>query len=125
MPDLDVQIDTIGTTAVLRVIGAADIASAPALAVRAAELIRNGDRDIVVDLTGVTFADSTALSVLLNITRRATRAGLGSAIVCPDGPVRMPLRIARLEETLRVKDTESEALRAVDELRRRTSGDTP
>jgi hypothetical protein len=37
----------------------------------------------------------------------------------------MPLRIARLEETLRVKDTESEALRTIEELRRRASGDTP
>lgn len=115
---LSVRIDTIGTTMVLRVFGAADIATAPSLGVQAAELIRRGDGDIVVDLTDATFVDSTALSVLLNINRRATRAGLASAVICPPGHVRTPIRIARLEDTLRVLDNETEALRCVEELRR-------
>jgi len=120
---LSIRTDTIGTTVVLRVAGAADIASAPTLGVQVAELIRRSDCDIVVDLSDTTFLDSTALSVLLNINRRATRAGLGSAVVCPPGPARTPMRIARLEETLRVYDSETEALRCVEELRRRRDGD--
>jgi anti-sigma B factor antagonist len=125
MSELVVELDTIGTTAVLRARGAADIASAPALGVRAAELIRRGDCDIVVDLTEVSFLDSTALSVLLNINRRATRARLGSAVICPDGHARTPIRIARLEETLRVRETEREALRCVEELRRQARAADP
>jgi anti-anti-sigma factor len=119
MSDLHVRHDTIGTTAVLRVRGVADIASAPALGVRAAELIRRREHDIVVDLTEVSFLDSTALSVLLNIARRASRAGLQSAVICPEGRSRTPIRIARLEDTLRVQSSEFEALRCVEELRRR------
>jgi anti-anti-sigma factor len=103
------------------VAGAADIASAPALGVQVADLIRRSESDIVVDLSDTTFLDSTALSVLLNINRRATRAGLGSAVICPPGPARTPMRIARLEETLRVHDSETEALRCVEELRSRRS----
>ena len=118
MTELSVWTDVIGTTSVLRVRGAADIATAPGLGVQAAELIRRADRDIVVDLTEATFIDSTALSVLLNINRRATRAGLASAVVCPVGPARTPIRIARLEETLRVCENETEALRCVEALRR-------
>jgi anti-anti-sigma factor len=118
---LSVRTDTIGTTVVLRVAGAADIASAPALGVQVADLIRRSESDIVVDLSDTTFLDSTALSVLLNINRRATRAGLGSAVICPPGPARTPMRIARLEETLRVHDSETEALRCVAELRSRRS----
>ena len=118
---LSVRTDTIGTTVVLRVAGAADIASAPALGVQVADLIRRSESDIVVDLSDTTFLDSTALSVLLNINRRATRAGLGSAVICPPGPARTPMRIARLEETLRVHDSETEALRCVEELRSRRS----
>jgi anti-anti-sigma factor len=118
---LAVRTDTIGTTVVLRVAGAADIASAPALGVQVADLIRRSESDIVVDLSDTTFLDSTALSVLLNINRRATRAGLGSAVICPPGPARTPMRIARLEETLRVHDSETEALRCVAELRSRRS----
>ena len=118
---LSVRTDTIGTTVVLRVAGAADIASAPALGVQVADLIRRSESDIVIDLSDTTFLDSTALSVLLNINRRATRAGLGSAVICPPGPARTPMRIARLEETLRVHDSETEALRCVAELRSRRS----
>jgi anti-sigma B factor antagonist len=122
MTELSVRVDTIGTTTVLRVRGAADIATAPGLGVQAAELIRRAERDIVVDLSEATFLDSTALSVLLNINRRATRAGLASAVICPDGVARTPIRIARLEETLRVRDSETDALRCVEELRRRRDG---
>jgi anti-sigma B factor antagonist len=120
---LAVRTDTIGTAVVLRVAGAADIASAPALGVQVADLIRRSesDTDIVIDLSDTTFLDSTALSVLLNITRRATRAERGCALICPPGPARTPMRIARLEETLRVHDSETEALRCVAELRSRRS----
>jgi anti-sigma B factor antagonist len=123
VPRRTVQADTVGTTTILRPVGALDVASAPPLGIQAAELIRRGDCDIVIDLCALTFLDSTALSVLLNITRRATRAGVGSAVICPDGRARLPIRIARLEDTLRVRDTEAEALRCVEELRRRARRD--
>jgi anti-sigma B factor antagonist len=125
MSDLPIRVDTIDTTTVLRVSGTLDIATAPGFGIRVAELIRRGENDIVVDLSDVTFLDSTGLSVLLNINRRATRARLGSAVICPDGRPRVPIRIARLEDTLRVRDTETEALRCVEELRRRATGDAP
>jgi anti-sigma B factor antagonist len=125
MPDLSIRVDTIDTTTVLRVSGTLDIATAPGFGIRVAELIRRGENDIVIDLSDVTFLDSTGLSVLLNINRRATRARLGSAVICPDGRPRVPIRIARLEDTLRVRDTETEALRCVEELRRRATGDAP
>jgi anti-sigma B factor antagonist len=123
MSDLPIRVDTIDTTTVLRVSGTLDIATAPGFGIRVAELIRRGENDIVIDLSDVTFLDSTGLSVLLNINRRATRARLGSAVICPDGRPRVPIRIARLEDTLRVRDTETEALRCVEELRRRATGD--
>jgi anti-sigma B factor antagonist len=125
MSDLPIRVDTIDTTTVLRVSGTLDIATAPGFGIRVAELIRRGENDIVIDLSDVTFLDSTGLSVLLNINRRATRARLGSAVICPDGRPRVPIRIARLEDTLRVRDTETEALRCVEELRRRAPGDAP
>jgi anti-sigma B factor antagonist len=125
MSDLSIRVDTIDTTTVLRVSGTLDIATAPGFGIRVAELIRRGENDIVIDLSDVTFLDSTGLSVLLNINRRATRARLGSAVICPDGRPRVPIRIARLEDTLRVRDTETEALRCVEELRRRATGDAP
>lgn len=124
MPEFAVEIETVGTTTLLRVIGVADIATAPSLGIQAAEVIRRGESDIVVDLSAATFVDSTALAVLLNINRRATRARLVSAVICPPGRARVPITIARLEDALRVKDTEDEALRCVEELRRRASVDS-
>jgi anti-sigma B factor antagonist len=125
VPRLTVHVDSIGTTTILRPVGTLDIASAPRLGIQAAELIRRGERDVVIDLCEVTFLDSTALSVLLNITRRATRAGVGSAVICPDGRARLPITIARLEDTLRVTDSEREALRCVEELRARRAAGEP
>jgi len=125
VPEFAVQVDTVGTTTLFRVTGAADIVTAPSLGIQAADVIRRGVSDIVVDLSDATFIDSTALSVLLNINRRATGARLESAVICPPGRARVPITIARLEDTLCVKDTEAEALRCVEELRRRASAGPP
>jgi anti-sigma B factor antagonist len=111
------EIDAVGDARILRVSGDIDLATAPGLGVQAGELIRNDRCDIVVDLREATAIDSTAMGVLLNVCRRATRAGLGFSVICPDGPLRRPLEIARLLDTLHVKPTESEALRCVERAR--------
>jgi anti-anti-sigma factor len=109
--------DAVGDARILRVSGDIDLATAPRLGVHAGELIRNDGCDVVVDLREATAIDSTAMGVLLNVCRRATRAGLGFAVICPDGPLRRPLEIARLLDTLRVQRTESDALRCVERVR--------
>ncbi|AIR96120.1 STAS domain-containing protein [Streptomyces glaucescens] len=65
---------TDGTRAVIALSGEFDIASAPAVRARALDLIANGHPDLVADLAGVTFCDSSGLGALVGIWRCAKDA---------------------------------------------------
>jgi anti-anti-sigma factor len=97
-------------TVILRPIGVIDLARAPALAVDAATEIRAG-RHVIVDLSGVSFIDSSGVASLMNALRRATRAGLGFAVICGEGQARRTIETLRLIDTLNVGADEAEATR--------------
>ena len=86
---------------VLRVRGDLDLCYAPRLAVEAAQEIRTG-HDLIIDIAGVTFMDSAGMAMLLNASRRATRAGAGFAVVCPGGAAYRSIQAARLMDALNV-----------------------
>ncbi|MEU1037874.1 STAS domain-containing protein [Streptomyces sp. NPDC005551] len=65
---------TDGTLAVITLSGEFDIAAAPAVRARALELIAAGHPDLVTDLSGVTFCDSSGLGALVGIWRCAKDA---------------------------------------------------
>jgi anti-sigma B factor antagonist len=52
------------------------------------DLIRDGQVRLLVDLTDVTFLDSTALGVLLHTAKKLRRRRGGLAVVCPDPAMR-------------------------------------
>ncbi|MEU3725004.1 STAS domain-containing protein [Streptomyces sp. NPDC031705] len=65
---------TDGALAVIALSGEFDIAAAPAVRARALELIAAGHPDLVADLSGVTFCDSSGLGALVGIWRCAKDA---------------------------------------------------
>ncbi|MFD3511965.1 STAS domain-containing protein [Streptomyces sp. NPDC058657] len=65
---------TDGTLAVITLSGEFDIATAPAVRARALALLADGHRDLVTDLAGVTFCDSSGLGTLIGIWRCAKEA---------------------------------------------------
>ncbi|QGZ52627.1 anti-sigma factor antagonist [Streptomyces sp. QHH-9511] len=65
---------TDGALAVIALSGEFDITTAPAVRARALELITAGHRDLVADLSGVTFCDSSGLGALVGIWRCAKDA---------------------------------------------------
>src|SRR4051812_47144454 len=69
-----VQTASLGRHAfVLAVRGELDLASAPELETRLRRLRESGGRSFVVDLSGVTFLDSTAMGLLLRETKLFAR----------------------------------------------------
>jgi anti-sigma B factor antagonist len=97
---------------VIAVGGEIDIATAPQLSTRLNVAVRCSAGGVVVDLSGVELIDSTGIAVLLNALRRMTRSRRRLALVCPGGPVRRALRLARLESTFLVRESLADAIDA-------------
>ncbi len=81
---------TDGPLAVLDVGGEIDIQTAPALREEALALIAQGHPHLILDLTGVTFCDSSGFNALIGIMRCATAAhGSLTLAAVPDRLLRM------------------------------------
>jgi anti-anti-sigma factor len=77
---------------------------------------------LVLDMTDVTFIDSTGLSVLLNALRRITRAGGRLALVCTNPTVLRLFEITRLDSTFDIHAALRPALSAVQRADGSTAG---
>jgi anti-sigma B factor antagonist len=69
---------------------------------------------LVVDLTAVTFVDSTALGVLIGARRRAQQGGGQVLLVNPPSLVRRLLTGTQLQQSFVVYETLDEALSAIE-----------
>jgi anti-sigma B factor antagonist len=88
--------------------GELDLATAPRLKWPLVDAIDSGARVLIVDLTGVTFMDSTALGVLIGI-RRTLKLGSRLAIVCTDPEVLKIFEISGLDAVFQIFATFDEA----------------
>jgi anti-sigma B factor antagonist len=93
---------------VVTVSGELDILTAPKFSASIDAVVRRRARDVVVDLSEARFVDSAGLQVLLSAQRRVTRRTRWLALICPAGPVRRVIELARLTETLGVVSSLSE-----------------
>jgi anti-sigma B factor antagonist len=73
-------------------------------------VVEEGVARVVVDLTGVTFIDSSALGALVGGARRSAELGNELAIVCPPGGVSRVLEITGLDRAFTIYATREEAL---------------
>lgn len=104
---LHIEQTTENGCAVLAVSGEIDLASAPMLEGRIQALDAGGP--IVVDLSGVTFIDSTGLRVLISANEAANGAGGSLHLVAIDGPVTKLFSITGVEEWLNVHPSRDSA----------------
>lgn len=71
-----------------------------------------GAERVVVDLTGVTFIDSSALGALVGGARRSAERGAELMIVCPAGSVARVIEITGLNRAFAIYPTREAALGA-------------
>ncbi|HWD52036.1 MAG TPA: STAS domain-containing protein [Acidimicrobiales bacterium] len=95
---------------VLTVTGEIDMATAPDLRERLVALEADRISAIVVDLTGVSFIDSTALGVLVGAYRRQEEAGGTLKLVVTEPRVRKVLEITDLTSVFPVFTSVDEAV---------------
>jgi anti-sigma B factor antagonist len=88
--------------------GELDLATAPRLKWPLVDAIDAGARVLIVDLSGVTFMDSTALGVLIGV-RRTLKLGSRLAIVCTDPEVLKIFEISGLDAVFQIFPTFDEA----------------
>jgi len=105
------QSSVVGDDLVVAVAGEIDMTTAPELA-KAVEVISNHTRNVVVDLCGVTFLDSSGLNALIRGQRALAKRQIALRIVAPaEGIVRRVFEITQLTEALSVVDSLDDALR--------------
>ena len=110
--DLGLDVSERGKYAVLSVHGEVDVYTAPKFRERLIELVTEGKHQIVVDLEGVDFLDSTGLGVLVGALKRV-RAHEGSLLlVCTQERLLKIFRITGLAKVFPIYDSVEAASKA-------------
>ena len=109
LPPLDVDVTQTAYGALVAIAGELDIATVPHVSAALEAEPAASAGAVAVDLTGVTFMDSTGLAALVKLEHAlAARAGR-LAVACPEGPARLLLDVTGLAEQLAVYATRAEA----------------
>jgi anti-sigma B factor antagonist len=93
----------------ITVSGALDLAAERRLRSDLSEAAGVTSREVVIDLRGVTFMDSSALAVLVHANQQFQRQGRVIACVTGAGPVQRLLDVTGLSHALLAFDTPEEA----------------
>ena len=88
-----------GRGVVITVAGEVDIATSPALRDACLEAVNDGAGDVGLDLDGVTFLDSSGISVLVQARQRLAASGRRLELRAVSRPVRRVLEVAGLGPT--------------------------
>lgn len=99
-PPFGVEVRAAGDRVLVCPSGEVDVATAGAVESRIREQLGRGARHVVVDLTGVTFMDSTGIRLLLVGEANAAGAGARFSVIAGSPASRRPLEICGLLEHL-------------------------
>lgn len=83
-----------------RLVGELDLASAPIVDAELRRLVNEGTRELVLDLSGLTFMDSSGLHLVVTWTQAAAEHGIAFSLIPGTPPVQRVFSIARVEEFL-------------------------
>src|SRR4051812_9522411 len=100
VPLLNVALVPAPDQVVVRLTGDADLSTVPLLSDALAQAAGLGTRDLVVDVAGARFWDSSALRALATISSELGRAGRGCRIVGAGPAARRLIRAADLADSL-------------------------
>jgi len=106
----DEEVDS--ETHVIELGGEVDLYTAPEFKERLVQLIEDGKKRIVVDLSEATFIDSTTLGVLVGGIKRLRPEGGSLTLVCSDENITKIFEITGLDRVFAIHATRDEALAA-------------
>ena len=88
---------------VIQVSGEVDLYSSPELRKVILKHIPSSGGDLAVDLSGVTYIDSSGVATLVEGLRSARKKDAGFVLVSPSSAVRQVLELARLDSVFEVR----------------------
>jgi anti-anti-sigma factor len=103
--DLELSTRPLDDRALVTVAGEVDLETASQLGDHALGAMQEVSPHLVLDLSGVTFMDSTGLKVLLSVQQRADLAHGSLAVVGTTRPVRRILELTGLDTAFALYDT--------------------
>lgn len=112
-PDFEVTVERSSGTAVVQVAGELDLASAPTLADVLRDLEPSCNR-VILDLSRLTFIDSTGLRLAIGEHRRAELDGFDFVVAGATEPILRVLRVTGLDVSLPMAPDVASALDASD-----------
>ena len=95
---------------IVRPVGEVDVFTAPLLRERLVELVEGGARRLIVDLSEVSFLDSTGLAVLVGVWQRMRNHDGFFAVAAANERIERVLRTTRLDESLKLHRTVEDAV---------------
>lgn len=107
------SLSTFNGHSVVRADGELDVSTAPQLRQTITTALDDGDGTVIVDLTAVTFMDSTTLGVLIGVHNRVREDGGALGLVCPEEKLRRVFRITGLDKVFTLYDTVEDAAAAL------------
>lgn len=112
-PRLETRATTVGGANAIAVSGELDIATAPQLIEEVELAVWSTLGAFVLDLSELTFLDSTGLHALLRARAYLAREDRSLVLVCPPGAVRRVLDLASVLDTFVVYPTADDAAAAM------------
>ena len=104
----DEEIDA--ETHVIELGGEVDLYTAPEFKERLVQVIEDGKKQLVIDLSKATFIDSTTLGVLVGGVKRLRPVGGSLSLVCTDQNITKIFEITGLDRVFPIHKSRDEAL---------------
>ena len=106
---LGFRLDQNGTAQTLYLTGELDVASAPTLEHAVARALDGQGGEFWLDVSGLTFMDSTGAQGLIRVQNRVGALGRRLVVVSPTRAVRRVIDLMRLDDVLDVRDAHASA----------------
>ena len=110
--DLTLATNEVDGATIIAVGGEIDVYTAPKLRDKITELVGEGHHDLVIDMEGVDFLDSTGLGVLVGGLKKVRAHDGSMELICSQDRLLKIFRITGLAKVFTINDTESSALGA-------------
>jgi len=108
--DLSLETREVGSRTIVSVGGEIDVYTAPKLRDQISELVADDRHDLLIDLEGVDFLDSTGLGVLVGGLKKVRAQDGSMELICSQDRLLKIFRITGLAKVFTIHDSQAAAL---------------